>query len=99
MEVDMKICAEILQSLYDGFASDSPVTRRERCLQIAGSKKIYTAVLQHLAQKSLIDITTIPAGRDGEMTLFPILHEKAHKRVKEHGVKFVLEGLPKKLTW
>lgn len=99
MEVDMKICAEILQSLYDGFARDNPVTRRELCIEIAGSEKVYRVTLHHLAQKSLIDIASIPAGRTGMLTDFPILHEKTHKRVKEHGVKVVLEGFPKNLTW
>ncbi|MEG5883745.1 hypothetical protein UXP46_00540 [Enterobacter ludwigii] len=99
MEIDMKICAEILQSLCDGFARDNPVARRELCIEIAGSEKIYTAALHHLAQKSLIDIASIPTGKNGTPTDFPVLYEKAYKRVKEHGAKIVLEGFPKNLTW
>lgn len=99
MEVDMKICAEILQTLCDGFARDNPVIRRELCIGIAGSEKTFTAAIHHLAQKSLIDIVSIPAGIEGNITEFPVLHEKAYKRVKAHGVKIVLEGLPPKLTW
>jgi hypothetical protein len=99
MEIDMKVCAEILQSLCDGFARDNPVIRRELCIEIAGSEKIYTAAIHHLARKSLIDIASIPTAKDDAPTEFPVLHEKAFKRIKEHGVDIVLNGLPENFSW
>lgn len=99
MEVDMQVCAEILQSLCDGFATDNPVNRRELCVEIAGSEEVYAAAIHHLAQKSLIVIVPIPTGKSGTLTEFPVMHSKIYKQVKAKGAKILLEGLPKKLIW
>lgn len=99
MEVDMQVCAEILQSLCDGFATDNPADRRELCVKIAGSEEMYAAAIHHLAQKSLIQIVSIPTGRSGTPTEFPVLYGKIYKQVKAKGAKILLEGLPKKLIW
>lgn len=81
---------EMLRVLACNYGTDTPAERRISCMDIAGSAKMYDALIGMLQAQGLIEVACVINLRTGSPEKFVILKSRTYSRICRLGIDAVL---------